>query len=245
MDFAPLAARYDDLRPAGKAWTEVAERTLETLAGTTRLVDVGCGTGRFAVLAAERLGARVWGVDPSPEMLAEARARAPRGVGWKEGVAERLPFKAAWFDGLHMHLVLHVLTDVDAALAESARVLAAGGRFAAVTFELEHFERFYLLPYFPSLAAVDRARFPDPEDLGERLAGAGFASVKRETIHQQVKLEPGEVVERVRGRYISTLHVLDEDEYRSGLERLEHDLHGRAEPLDAELIWSLITGVRR
>jgi SAM-dependent methyltransferase len=244
MDFAPLAARYDDLRPAGRSWNDLADRTLEALGGTTRLLDVGCGTGRFAVLAAERLGARVWGVDPSPEMLAEARTRAPRGFGWKQASAELLPFKAGWFDGLHMHLVLHVLSDVGQALSECARVLAPGGRLAAVTFELEHFDRFHLGPYFPSLTAIDRARFPDPADVRERLAGAGFADVRGEVIHQQVQLEPEQLIERVRGRYISTLHLLDDAEYRSGLQRLEHDLDGRKEPVHAELVWSLITGRR-
>jgi SAM-dependent methyltransferase len=244
MDFAPLAARYDDLRPAGRAWTEVADRTLDALAGTTRLLDVGCGTGRFAVRAAERFGARVWGVDPSGEMLAEARARASRGVGWKQASAEELPFKSGWFDGLHMHLVLHVLSDPERALEECARVMSPGGRLAAVTFELEHFDRFHLVPYFPSLQAIDRERFPDPAEVCRRLTGAGFDGVRHEPIRQQVAIEPGELVERVRGRYISTLHLLDEDEYRRGLALLETDLHDRTQPVRTELIWSLITGRR-
>jgi ubiquinone/menaquinone biosynthesis C-methylase UbiE len=244
MDFAPLAARYDDLRPAGRSWSELAERTLQTLGGTTRVLDIGCGTGRFAVLAAERLGVRVWGVDPSPEMLAEARTRAPRGFGWKQASAENLPFKAGWFDGVHMHLVLHVLSDLDQALRECARVLSPGGRLAALTFELEHFDRFHLNPYFPSLADIDRGRFPAPADVCRRLADGGFAVVGTETIRQQVDLEPERLIERVRGRYISTLHLLDDEEYRTGLERLEHDLAGRTGAVRTELVWSLITGRR-
>ena len=82
--FDALAPDYDRLRPAGEGWHELAEHTLAALAGATRLLDVGCGTGRFAVLAAERLGARVWGVDASAEMLTTARARPGAGrVGWR------------------------------------------------------------------------------------------------------------------------------------------------------------------
>jgi ubiquinone/menaquinone biosynthesis C-methylase UbiE len=186
----------------------------------------------------------VWGVDPSPEMLGEARARASRGIGWKQATAEQLPFKAGWFDGLHMHLVLHVLSDLDQALAECARVLSPGGRLAAVTFELEHFDGFHLNEYFPSLAAIDRSRFPAPADVRRRLADAGFAEVVSETIRQQVELEPKALVERVRGRYISTLHLLEDAEYREGLERLEHALDGRTDPVRTELVWALITGRR-
>jgi len=52
------------------------------------------------------------------------------------------------------------------------------------------------------------------------------------------------VLERVRGRYISTLHLIPEEEYRDGLARLEHDLAGRTEPVAAELHWALVTGSR-
>ena len=84
MDFGPLAERYDRLRPAGATWEQLADLTLEELGPIRRLLDVGCGTGRFAAYAAERTGARVWGVDPSVEMLAQARARGIRGAGWKQ-----------------------------------------------------------------------------------------------------------------------------------------------------------------
>ena len=128
IDFSALAGRYDELRPAGAGWQEVADTTLGMLGQPSRLLDVGCGTGRFTVLAAERLGVRAWGIDPSEEMLAQARRRpgAAR-VGWKRGEAEHLPFKDGWFDAAHAHLVLHVLRDRDAAYRELARVLQPGG----------------------------------------------------------------------------------------------------------------------
>ena len=174
--FDALAPEYDRLRPAGDGWTELAERTLAALAGTTRLVDVGCGTGRFAVLAAERLGARVWGVDRSAEMLHEAKRRpGGRGVGWRRADAEKLPFRDGWFDGAHSHLVLHLVDDLPAAVAELARVVSPGGRLVVGTFAPEHFREFFLNPYFPSIPEIDLARFPDPGRLCGDLASAGFA----------------------------------------------------------------------
>jgi ubiquinone/menaquinone biosynthesis C-methylase UbiE len=198
--FDPLAASYDRLRPAGEAWAELSERTLASMAGCRRLLDVGCGTGRFAVLAKERLGGRVWGVDPSAEMLREAKGRqGARGIGWKQGSAERLPFQSGWFDSAHMHLVVHALADRPAALREVARVLAPGGRLAIATFAREHFERFYLNPYFPSIQRIDTARFPDPAALADEVSAAGFRDVAVDRVSQPVHAEAADVLERVRG----------------------------------------------
>jgi SAM-dependent methyltransferase len=244
-DFDALAERYDELRPAGRTWRELTELTLAELAGTTRLIDVGCGTGRFAVLAAERLGARVWGIDASPEMLARARGRPGAGrVGWRHARAERLPFRDGWFDAGHMHLALHALDDRPAALAELARVLAPDGRLVIVTFQRDHFERFFLNPYFPSLRSIDLARFPDPDELVRDLEAAGFSGAGQRRVSQTVVAEPGDVVERVRGRYISTLHLVDEAEYAAGLALLEDEAAAGRAAFTYHLEWALITARR-
>jgi ubiquinone/menaquinone biosynthesis C-methylase UbiE len=243
MDFGPLAPRYDELRPAGPEWYELAELTLAELAGCRRLLDVGCGTGRFAALAADRLGARVWGVDPSAEMLEAARRRAPR-IGWKQAHAERLPFRDGWFDGVHARLVLHLVERLDDALAEMARVLGRGGRAAVVSFDFEHFDRFHLNPYFPSLADLDRARFPEPAAICAGLERAGLADARHRIVRQPVEVDPVRQVERVRGRYISSLHLLDPAEYAEGLAALERDMAGRDLPIETEQVWSLVTARR-
>jgi ubiquinone/menaquinone biosynthesis C-methylase UbiE len=243
--FDALAPDYDRLRPAGEGWHELAERSLAALAGARRLLDLGCGTGRFAVLAAERLGGRVWGVDTSDEMLREARARRGGGrVGWRRAEAARLPFKEGWFDAVHSHLVLHLVDHRPAAIAEMARVLGPGGRAVVGTFAIEHFREFFLNRYFPSIPAIDLARFPDPAGLCDELAAAGLPDVGVERFDQPVTAAAADVVERVRGRYISTLRLLDEDEYRGGLARLEADVAAGCERFDYTLRWALVTARR-
>ena len=245
LDFDPLAADYDRLRPAGRAWEELSERTLAVLGDFHRLVDVGCGTGRFAAFAKGRRGGRVWGVDPAPEMLRRARERPDAGgIGWKQASAERLPFTDAWFDAAHLHLVVHTLPDRPAALAEVGRVLMPGGRIAIATFAMEHFERFFLNPYFPSIATIDGARFPDPAILTGELAEAGFRDSGVERISQPVSAEPHDVLERVRGRYISTLHLLQPGEYADGLNRLERDVAAGCRAFAYSLEWALVSATR-
>lgn len=103
------------------------------------VLDVGCGTGRLAMVAKDRAGegARVCGVDPSREMVARARRKAARArvdVGFETAAVEALPFPDATFDAVLGTLMLHHLTDEGRhrGIAEIGRVLKPGGRFLAV-----------------------------------------------------------------------------------------------------------------
>lgn len=190
-----------------------------------RVLDVGCGTGALAAALAER-GAKVWGIDPSAEMLAVARARVPRGVGLKLARAEALPFTDGWFDAVVFSLVVHLVERLRA-LAEARRVLAPGGRAVVLTFDPVHFGRSYLGRYFPSIEGIDRARFPGEEELRVELQAAGFRDLRFARLHEEGVLSREEALERIRGRAISTFQLLDEEEYRAGLERAERELPAR------------------
>jgi SAM-dependent methyltransferase len=219
-DFGRVAARYDELRPTDENWWEVFELLVREgdLQGR-RVLDVGCGTGRVAAALAQR-GSRVWGVEPSPEMAALARERLST---VKVAPAERLPFKDGWFDRAVMFLVIH-LVDRPRAFAEALRVLAPDGRLVIATFDPAHFERYWLNRFFPSLEAIDRARFPEPAGLREELEAAGFGSVRLVPLAQRAEISRDAALERVRGRFISPLQLLDEEELRVGLERMEAEL---------------------
>lgn len=192
------------------------------------MLDVGCGTGRLAGALAEREDCRVWAVDPSPEMLEVARRQARGVTRFRVAAAESLPFRPGWFERVVMRLVVH-LVDRRLALAEARRVLGPGGRLAIATFEPSHFDRFWLNALFPSLEAIDRARFPTPETLRDELARAGFAAVRATSLRQRGALDRETALEKIRGRHISTFDLIGEDEYRAGLERAERELPERIE----------------
>ena len=191
-----------------------------------KVLDVGCGTGRFCRVVADRGLAKVWGVDPSPEMLAEARKRVPASVGLKRGSAERLPFKASAFDVAMLWTVVHLL-DRERAFAELRRVLAPRGRLVVVTFAPEHFRTYWQNRYFPSIATIDLARHPTPEQLGDELVSAGFEPPRLVGLHQEAELDREVALQRIRGRAISTFDLLDEDEIRRGTEKAERELPKR------------------
>lgn len=189
-----------------------------------RLLDIGCGTGRAAAALADR-GSRVWGIEPSAEMAALARDRIST---VKVAPAEKLPFKDGWFERAVMVLVIHLL-DRPQAFAEAHRVLGSDGRLVVATFDPAHFERYWLNRFFPSLEAIDRARFPEPAALREELESAGFSPVRLTALSQRAEIGREEALERVRGRFISPLQLLDGEELEAGLERMEAELPEQSE----------------
>jgi SAM-dependent methyltransferase len=179
------------------------------------VLEVGGGTGRLAAALAERESCRVWLVDPSPEMLEQARRHVPAGVGLKRGTAERLPFKDGWFERGVTRLSLH-LWNRTRALPELRRVVR--GRVALATFDPSSFERFWLHEYFPSIAQIDRGRFPDADALVRELRAAGFGEERVTELQLESELPRADALARIEGRHISTFELLDEEEVRRGTE---------------------------
>jgi SAM-dependent methyltransferase len=97
-----------------------------------RLLDVACGTGAVAELAAAT-GAEVVGVDIAPALIEQARDRAAQGgleIDYRVGDAEALELEDASFDLVASTCGVMFAPDHQAIAAELARVTKPGGRMA-------------------------------------------------------------------------------------------------------------------
>ena len=149
----------------GAAWRALIRR----LAGEAPIdvLDVGCGTGFLALLAAEA-GHRAVGIDMADDMLARARAKAAaQGLGarFAHGDAEAPAFAAGSFDLVVERHVIWTLPDPSRALANWRRLLRAGGRIALVEGDWDmapkdEYARLHdKLPFFGGLPGSDLAAF--------------------------------------------------------------------------------------
>jgi len=223
-DFGSRAATYDTLRPTDASWWEAFHCLVELgdLRGR-RILDVGCGTGRLAGALASEARAKVWAIDSSDEMVAVARETLPAEIGVRRGDAVRLPFRDGWFDRVTMSLVLHLL-DRPLALAQARRIVGDDGRIAISTFHPDHFESYWLNPYFPSIREIDLLRFPTPEAMHSELAEAGFPVYVERQVVTEGTISRDDAIARIRGRHISTFDLLTAGELEEGLARAERDL---------------------
>jgi ubiquinone/menaquinone biosynthesis C-methylase UbiE len=219
----------------GVVWDAVAARLAADLAGA-RIVDIGGGTGGFAVRLAQQ-GHPVTVVDPSPDALAALDRRAD-----EAGVADLVTGVQGDLSDLGTHIgrasadvvlchgVLEVVPDPSAALGTIAEVLREGGllsllvaqRHAAVVARAMagHFQQALALLDDPDhrVGAGGRGRRYTADEVTALLADAGFTVEKTQAVRVFADLVPGSLLDLEPG---ATAALVD----------LERAVAGRAEYL--------------
>lgn len=117
------------------------------------VVELGCGTGVNFPLIEERIGpgGRIIGVDVTPAMLAEARARI-EAAGWTnvelvESAAADFRFPEGGVDGVLSTFALTLEPEYDAVVARIAKALKPGRRFATADLKLASGWTLVFLPF--------------------------------------------------------------------------------------------------
>ena len=138
------------------------------LAGTS-VLDLACGTGRYARLASNEGARRVVGLDASPGMLSRATLHDR-----VRGDLAALPFRSASFDVVISGLAIGHTRDLHACLAGIARVLRAGGTLLYSDFHPEATR----LGFRRGFRTADGQRFELPADgygVAQHFAALGAA----------------------------------------------------------------------
>ncbi len=201
--FTAIAPRYDFLNHllslnVDRTWRRAAVARLGWQAEPDGVyLDLCAGTLELAAELARQPGFRgtVLGADFAVPMLRRGRGKAPRTIPVAAD-ALTLPFPTGRFAGAVVGFGVRNLADLDAGLAETARVLKPGARFVILELAMPTFAPLraaYLFYFRRILPAIGRMvskhrdaytylpesvrAFPDPEALARRLAHAGFSRV--------------------------------------------------------------------
>ena len=150
----------------------------------SRLLDVGCGPGELAAVAAER-GAVPTGIDAAPAMVDLARENHPD-LEFEVANAEELPFEYGSFDAVVANFVLLHLGRPETAVCEWARVLAPGRRLAMSIWDATSVNRLHglILDAVESVEGLEPVEIPEgppafrsDDELAGLLSTAGLTNI--------------------------------------------------------------------
>ena len=203
--FGAGATAWADTWEGAEGWgTPVYEHVLQRadIGAGTRVLDCGCGAGRFAGMAAQR-GARVAGIDASKELVAIAAERVPA-AEFRTGDIEALPWEDDAFDVVTGFSAFQFADDKVRALREAARVSRSLTAVVVPTRAAESGIAAVFKPVFPlfgdealtSLKQSGIFALSEPGKLDETLMAAGLTPVADNEIECPVRFDDLESAER-------------------------------------------------
>lgn len=239
VDYDRIAPKYDE-RYAARELHGVAEAlaALGQAHAAARVLEVGCGTGRWLEALGPDAG-RAFGLDLSLGMLRQARLRSAA-FHLVCGRAARLPFRGSAFHVVCCVNAFHHFDEPRVFLAEVRRLLEPGGTVAIIGMDPHGgLDRWYVYDYFEGTLEIDRARFPAREVVSEWLRAAGFAAVGfRRVEHILHSMRGREVLNNhfLKKHGTSQLALLADEAYRAGLARIEAGIN-RSEATGQPLVF--------
>jgi ubiquinone/menaquinone biosynthesis C-methylase UbiE len=208
-----------DFGQIAKSIENVAEEFMarQPMPRGSRVLDVACGTGNLAVIAAQR-GCVVSGIDIAANLVAQARSRAIAAgvsIGFEEADAEALPFSDDTFD-LSVSMFGVMFTPQPAvATDELRRVTKPGGQIALANWTREGFIG-RMFSVFKAHLPPPPTGVPSPMEWGneatvQQRLQSGFTDVRlaRRIAVMRYPFPPAETVEFFRKHYGPTLRAFE------------------------------------
>jgi ubiquinone/menaquinone biosynthesis C-methylase UbiE len=217
-DISKTYNRGRDLAPEVlQQWMDVVATHLDERA-VRRIVDLGCGTGRFSPSLAERFTASVIGIDPSRKMLAEARSERSRaGVFYICAAGEAIPLQPNSVDLIFISMAFHHFTQPQQVAQECARLLCEHGRLFLRTGCRDCVSMYPYVPYFPSSRALIEERLPSIKSQESVFNSAALKTVMSGVATQQIAADFPEYADKLTMKADSILISLDDEEFEAGI----------------------------
>jgi SAM-dependent methyltransferase len=238
-DKTSLPDHYDAGRSHGADVLELWMRMSATYAapGTvSRILDLGCGTGRFTSSLSGYFDAHAIGLDPSRKMLEHARAKrhGPR-VEFQRGHAEAIPLATGSVDLIFMSMSFHHFRDRTAAGQECRRVLRPGGTLFIRTGTSDRAAAYPYTPFFPSTLALMQEHLPSVATIRETFESAGFSNVLAHVVEQTIAPDWAAYADKLATASDSILARLTPAEFDAGVAAVRRHTaptDGIVEPID-------------
>lgn len=205
-----------DYRSLGRVVSPVSAKLLNRVKvkPTDYVLDVACGFGNTAITA-RRMGAKVTGIDITPELLSLAQEEETiagfNDIIWKEGNAEELPFDDETFDAVLSTFGHMFAPNQEKTAKEMIRVLKKGGRIGFATWspDLAVGRMFSVASkYVPAIPTSSPIEWGNPDRVKELLNGVKELYFERDTINYPI-LSPNHYWQEMSTKSGSMVQLID------------------------------------
>lgn len=241
-----IAVDYDQVAPTyNQRFTNQKDRPIAAAlielvraCGARRLLEVGCGTGRWlADLLVGRAAtpAGLFGLDRSAGMLSEAIGQR-LGLQIVQGVAECLPFPASSFDLVYCVNALHHFSQPEEFIRQAFHLLRPGGHLAVVGMDPRNFleqpgrparARWYVYEFFEGTLETDLLRFPSWGQILDWMTGSSFEYASLQPVETVRDTKIGSAIWSdpfLEKNSTSQLILLPDEAYQTGLSKIRSTL---------------------
>jgi ubiquinone/menaquinone biosynthesis C-methylase UbiE len=237
-DTSAIATTYDRAREHPPEvllqWMSLISRSIGARPAK-KIVDLGCGTGRFSYALATHFQGDVVGIDPSLQMLAHARAKAADGlvggVRFELMPADQIPLPRGSVDLIFMSQVFHHLNSPKAVASCCHDVLADSGAVFVRNATVENIPSIRYVDFFPGSGPLLQEILPSREHVQVAFQSSGFRLLSQGSLDQELATDHAVYAEKLSLRADSILASLSRRDFEQGMTNLRQyaKMTGRSE----------------
>lgn len=195
---------------------------IANLDSSSMMLDLGCGTGSYALLLKEKTLGRIHALDPSREMVKVGLAKSSSvPIDWICGVAERIPFRDKDFDCILSSQVWHHIQDRFKAAKECYRVLKHNSPLIIRAISHDQWRDKTVCAFFPEILPSQIKAHPSMMAFKEYLGNAGFRNIETIPYRLERHTYPEEFIEAARKKLWSMFKYVSEENLKKGIAKLK------------------------
>jgi ubiquinone/menaquinone biosynthesis C-methylase UbiE len=202
------------------------------------IADMGCGTGNETLNIFNNFRCKVYGIDPSENMLKKARQKTHE-ITWLKGYAESIPLRNNSVDIITSFFSTHHFSNISKVISEYNRIVKKKGIVFLVTISHDQMRSSLEYKFFPELLEYDIKRVPAIELIEGLFVQSGFI-VKVNTVHYEDRTIDVDYIKMIENRYRTGLNSLSDHQIQRGISRIKNAISENKNIVDSIMCSALI-----
>jgi ubiquinone/menaquinone biosynthesis C-methylase UbiE len=223
-DYNEIAKIYDDVRESDFKTVEFIIKTAN-IKDSSRILEIGCGTGNNLKLIKKLTKAELWGIDSSKGMLEKAKEKCEDAIFIEDDAVQLSKIEDGLFDVVYMVDVIHHIKDIDTMFQNIKRILKPNCPVIIFSDSHEHIKNRLTTKYFPETLEPELKRYQDTPEIVQSLSMTGFKKVESGIIESGIDDAFGpKLIELAEKKGYSMFGLISEEAIENGINRIKTDL---------------------